>query len=206
MPPSARRRSDGGRGAPRRQRPEDRPIVVLEEAARSVESAVQRGRVTVATHERFQAVALLVRELRDQVGSGGLTEAQRNARLKRINAIATVLARTAARDGSLLTLLADDAARLDGTRSVMREMRLAAGMEAPAEPVKPMNQDQAARAERQVVPQSAISRNLANPFLAPDYSQPPPPRPQTTAARRLGADPPAACGRLRSPLRTPRPV
>ncbi len=157
---------------------------MLEEAARSVESAVQRGRVTLRTRERFQAVALLVRELRDRLAAESLSEAQRTARLKRINEVATVLARTAARDGSLLALLDDDALPLDGTRAVMREIRLDAGMEAPAEPDLPTPETPAARPERRVVPQSVISRQLANPFLAPDFSAPPPPRPQT---RRLSS-------------------
>ena len=86
MAPRARRRSDGGRSAPQQQRQEPGPIPVLEKAARSVEMAVQRGRVTPPTRATFQAVALLVRELRDQIKADELSEAQRNARMKPINA------------------------------------------------------------------------------------------------------------------------
>ncbi len=123
MPPRTRRRADGARSAPRRPRQDERPISVLEDAARSVESVVSRGRLTVGAQERFQAVALLLREMRDALAAESLSEAQRNARLKRINALATVLARTAARDSALLRLLDDDAKPLDGTRAVMRELR-----------------------------------------------------------------------------------
>ncbi len=179
MPPRARRRSDGGRSSSRGQRQEEGPIPVLEKAARGVESAVERGRVTPTTRMTFQAVALLVRELRERVTTGDLSEAQRNARLKPINAIATVLARTAARDGSLLALLAEDAPPLAGSSTVLREMREATGLEAAAEPVAADPALPSARVERRVVPQSVISRQLANPFLAPDFSEPPPPRPQT---------------------------
>ena len=105
-PPPFRRRP---LRAPRRPRADERPITVLEDAARSVESAVSRGRLTLGAQERFQAIALLLRELREGLAAESLSEAQRNARLKRINALATVLARTAARDGALLGLLADDA-------------------------------------------------------------------------------------------------
>ncbi len=183
MPPRARRRSDGGRSAPQRQRPEDRPIAALEEAARSVEVAVQRSRVTPSMRGTFQAVALLVRELRAQVNAENLSETRRNAQLKRINAVATVLARTAARDSSLLALLTDDAAMADETRSVLRELRSSTGLQAAeSEPVAA--EVPSGRQERRVVPQSVISRQLANPFLAPDFSQPPPPRPQT---RRLSS-------------------
>jgi hypothetical protein len=179
VPPRTRRRPDGARSAPRRPRADERPITVLEDAARSVESAVSRGRLTLGAQERFQAIALLLREMREGLAAESLSEAQRNARLKRINALATVLARTAARDGALLGLLADDAKPLDGSRAVMRELRAAAGMEAPPEPEPVEPELFSARAERRVVPQSVISRQLANPFLAPDFSAPPPPRPQT---------------------------
>jgi hypothetical protein len=185
----ARRRSDGGHSAPQSQRQrsgrqEERAVLVLEKAAGSVELAVQRGRVSPAMRGTFQAVALLVRELRDRVMAGDLSEARRNAQLKRINAIATVLARTAARDGSLLALLTEDAVPLDATSSVLREMRLATGLEASADTVVPEPDSPATGSERRVVPQSVISRRLANPFLAPDFSEPPPPRPQ---ARRLSS-------------------
>jgi hypothetical protein len=185
----ARRRSDGGHSAPQSQRQrsgrqEERAVLVLEKAAGSVELAVQRGRVSPAMRGTFQALALLVRELRDRVMAGDLSEARRNAQLKRINAIATVLARTAARDGSLLALLTEDAVPLDATSSVLREMRLATGLEASADTVVPEPDSPATGSERRVVPQSVISRRLANPFLAPDFSEPPPPRPQ---ARRLSS-------------------
>jgi hypothetical protein len=157
---------------------------VLEEAARSVEVAVQRGRVTASMRGTFQAVALLVRELRTQANADGLSETKRNAQLKRINAVATVLARTAARDGALLALLTDDAAMADETRSVARELRQKAGLQAAPEPEPEPTPAGPAKAERRVVPQSVLSRQLANPFLAPDFSQPPPPRPQT---RRLSS-------------------
>ncbi len=184
-----RRRPDGGRPAPARQRQsgarqEVSAVAVLEKAARDVELAVQRGRVTPTMRGTFQAVALLVRELRDRVKTEDLSEARRNAQLKRINAIATILARTAARDGSLLALLTDDAVTLDATSAVLREMRLAAGLTAPAGPATSAPDAPSASTERRVVPQSVISRRLSNPFLAPDFSEPPPPRPQT---RRLSS-------------------
>jgi hypothetical protein len=145
---------------------------VLEKAARGVEMDVERGRVTSSTRSTFQAVALLVRELRSLVTTAAdLSESQRNSRLKPINAIATVLARTAARDGQLLALLADDAAPPAGS-TVLRELRLATGLEGAPEPVAAEPEAQAAKLERRVVPQSVISRQLANPFLAPDFSEP----------------------------------
>ena len=163
-------------------RPAERAIAALEKAARSVEAAVGRGRVTVATRETFQAVALLVRELRERTTEENLSEVQRAARLNRINAIATVLAKTAARDGSLLALLTGNTrntAPFDRPSTALRELRRATGLEAPAEQVAPKPDSPSARSERSVVPQSVISRRLANPFLPPDFSTPPPPKPQT---------------------------
>ncbi|HET7530977.1 MAG TPA: DEAD/DEAH box helicase [Mycobacteriales bacterium] len=171
------RRPAGGRSAAARDRgqrlQDEGPIPALAKAVRGVELAVQRSRVTPTTRATFQAVALLVRELRDQVRAGDMSEAHRGAQMKRIEGIATALARTAARDSSLLRLLTDEAELLSGTRLVMQELRTAAGMEPPAAPAVPQAADAPAREDRRVVPQSVIARQLANPFLAPDYSAAP---------------------------------
>jgi hypothetical protein len=151
---------------------------VLTDAAQGVEQGVRRGKVTGEMRVRFQAVALLVRELRDRVRTGSQSESQRTGQLTRIDGIATVLARTAARDTSLLSLLSDDASPLDGTTEIMRELRQAGGMAAPPEPVETEAAAPAPAVERRVVPQSVISRQLSNPFLAPDFSAAPPPKPR----------------------------
>src|SRR3954451_9579923 len=107
--PAQRQGECGGRqGQGQRQRParqEQGPIPVLAKAVHGVEVAVSRGRVTTTTQATFQAVALLVRELREQAKTEQLSDAARNVAMKRIEGIATVLARTAARNSSLLTLL-----------------------------------------------------------------------------------------------------
>jgi len=171
----ARRPSGGGRPAPQRRnqsrpRSEEGPIPVLAMAAGGVDSAVQRGRVTPTTKATFQAVALLVREIRDQTKTGDLPENRRAEQLKRIEGLATALAKTAARYPSLLTLLSDEAARLPDTNAMLRELRLKAGMEQPEEPVAPDLEMTAGRDERQVLPAQVRARILANPFLPPDYS------------------------------------
>jgi hypothetical protein len=150
-------------------------IPVLSKAVRDVELAVQRGRVGPSVRSTFQAVALLVREEREKAKAEE-TEARRTAQLKRIDTIATVMARTAARDSTLLVLLVDEAPLQDGAKTVMRELRLAGGVEAPPEPVVAEAAAPSVRAERQVVPQSVISRQLSNPFLEPDFSAPLPAR------------------------------
>jgi superfamily II DNA or RNA helicase len=144
---------------------------VLARAVREVETAVQRG-AAVTVRTRFQVVALLVREERARVNADrSLSEAARSGQLKRLDGIATILAQTAARDTSLLALLAEDAVVSEAARSLRREMLASAGIAQPEEeepdPEEPREPQPGA--ERRVVPQSVISRQLANPFLAPDY-------------------------------------
>ena len=71
-------------------------------ATGAVDAAVERARVTPTTRATFQAVALLVRELREQTKTAEVPEFKRAEQMKRIDGLATALARTAARDGSLL--------------------------------------------------------------------------------------------------------
>jgi SNF2-related domain/Helicase conserved C-terminal domain len=165
------------RTAPRNQRrardlDNDGIIPVLARAVREVEAGAQRGPVRPAGRTTFQVVALLVREERARVKADKTSsEAQRAEQLKRLDGIATILARTAARDTSLLVLLAEDAVVSGAAASLRREMLLAAGVEpAPEEVTTTEAVAVTPTTERRVVPQSVVSRQLANPFLAPDYS------------------------------------
>ncbi len=145
-------------------------IPVLARAVREIETAVQRG-AAMSIRTKFQVVALLVREERARVKADEVsTEAHRTAELKRLDGIATILAKSAARDTSLLSLLAEDAVVSDAARSLKREMLRTAGVEAPEEPTPTDPADASATTERRVVPQSVVSRQLANPFLAPDFA------------------------------------
>ena len=150
---------------------------MLTRAVREVELAVQRGRVRPSTRSTFQAIALLVREERARIQADDLSDSRRSEQLKRLEGVAVILARTAARDGSLLSLLTDDAKVLHETQSLLRELRLAAGLQPPSEPTgTPVGVPAAPETERRVVPQSVVSRQLANPFLEPDFSAAPAPR------------------------------
>ncbi|CAN5378849.1 hypothetical protein BH09ACT10_BH09ACT10_04450 [soil metagenome] len=145
---------------------------VLARAVREVETAAQRGALQPSTRTKFQVVALLVREERARVKADQtVTETQRAELLKRLDGVATILAKTAVRDTSLLALLADDAVASDAAKALKRDMTIAAGVEPAPEPVAPAESIAPPSAtERQVVPQSVISRRLANPFLTPDFS------------------------------------
>jgi superfamily II DNA or RNA helicase len=179
--PVQQQRQSEPRRSNQRSRPQDQgPIAAMAQAAAAVDVAVQRKRVTPTTRATFQAIGILVRELRAQAKTERMPEVQRAATLKRIDGLAAALARTSARESSLFALLTDDANLLPGTAAALRELREKAGMakdeveEAPA----PAEFAPPAREERQVVPQSVISRQLANPFLAPDYSAVQAPRPK----------------------------
>ena len=183
-----RPRADAAAGrSPRSQARADQGIVpVLAKAVRDVEAAVERGRPRASTRSTFQAVALLVREERTRLQAQDLPEGRRTEQLKRLDGIATALARTAARDGTLLTLLTEDAQVLPDTRALLRELRAAGGLEVAPEEVPDAPTAAPARPEKQVVPRSVISRQLANPFLEPDFSAPaPPPRPRLLATWEL---------------------
>ena len=171
------RQSGAARTAPRSQRrardlDQDGIIPVLARAVRELETMAQRGRVGPSGRTKFQVVALLVREERARVkADGASSDAQRAEQLKRLDGVATILAKTAARDTSLLALLAEDAVVSDAATSLKRDMLLAAGVEPSPEEVTPTEPAViSAATERRVVPQSVISRQLANPFLAPDFA------------------------------------
>jgi hypothetical protein len=154
-----------------RDRDNEGIIPVLARAVREVEGAVQRGAVTASVRTKFQVVALLVREERARVRSDEtVNETQRAGQLKRLDGVATILAKTAARDTSLLVLLAEDATVSDSARALKRSMLKAAGVEqVEEEPVQAPAAAATQANDRRVVPQSVISRQLANPFLAPDF-------------------------------------
>ena len=148
-------------------------IPVLADIARDVDAALRRPPPRSAVRTQFQVVALLVREERARVmADDSLTAARRTEQLKRLDGVATMLAKTAARDTSLLELLADDAQVSEAARAYKAKVMRVGGLEpeeppapTPAAPTAPMFSSSA-----QVVPRSVISRQLANPFLAPDFS------------------------------------
>jgi superfamily II DNA or RNA helicase len=157
---------------------------LLARTVREVEAAAEGSRVTPAVRTKFQVIALLVREEHARaMGSEAGTKNARADQLKRLDGIATILAKTAVLDPTLLALLAEDAVVSDAARLLKRDMLRAVGIEPapdeipPREPIKT-----SAGTERRVVPQSVVSRRLSNPFLAPDFSGA---RSRTVAPRRL---------------------
>jgi hypothetical protein len=181
------RQSSTRRSAPRNQRRDrdgdrDDVISVLARTVREVEAAVQRGPVTPAVRSKFQRVALMLRDEHARVRADqDSSDTHRAEQLKRLDGVATILAKTAVRDTALLGLLAADAVVSDAARSADRDPRRTVTSD-PAPDAVPPTGPAAASTERRVVPQSVISRQLANPFLAPDFSAV---RPAPTSPRRL---------------------
>jgi superfamily II DNA or RNA helicase len=139
--------------------------------------------VTPAVRTKFQAVALLLRDERARVRAAAGTDSHRAEQLKRLDGIAAILAATAVQDAGLLALLAEGSGVSDAALSLKREMVRDLGIEPAPEEIAPAETATAsAETERRVVPQSVISRQLANPFLAPDFSAAPQ---HTSRPRRL---------------------
>jgi hypothetical protein len=170
----------------RRGRGRDDVNSVLARAVQEVEAALRSGRVTPATRTKFQAVALLLRDERARVqAEENSSDTHRAEQLRRLDGIATILAKSAVRDSGLLMLLAEDAVVSDEARSLKRDMLRTAGIESGADELPPV--EPPATTEHRAVPRSVISRQLANPFLAPDVSavRPSAPRPMRLAAWEL---------------------
>lgn len=184
--PSSRRRS--GSSA---RRDDDAPLIpILARKVREVEAKAQRGKLGPTNRVKFQVIAFLVREERARVKADEEVPAAARAELlKRLDGVATILAKTAARDTSLIQLLEVDQATSPVARRMRRDWLLESGAELPEDeliitdaapvqtPVVP-----AALAERQVIPPQIEARRESNPFLAPDVSLR---APQPTPRRRL---------------------
>src|SRR5699024_11476701 len=122
-----------------------------------------------------------------------LSDSARAELLKRLDGVATILAKTAARDTSLIQLLEVDQATSPVAKRMRRDWLLDAGVELPpedlviddakpkvAEPVVP-----AVAAERAVRPPQVEARIESHPFLAPDPSKvTPAPQPRRRLDRK----------------------
>ncbi|MFL6023131.1 MAG: DEAD/DEAH box helicase [Marmoricola sp.] len=147
-------------------------IPQLARAVREVEAAVERRSIAPSVRTKFQVVALLARQERARIKADPeLTESRRGEELKRLDGIATILAQTAARDSTLFELLREDAMVTDAAKELIRDLQTAAGMEVVEEEPQPVEPSETPEVtERRVIPQAVIARQLANPFLVPDFT------------------------------------
>lgn len=188
---TARKSSSRRRSGSSARRDDDAPLIpILARKVREVEAKAQRGKLGPTNRVKFQVIAFLVREERARVKADEAEPAASRAELlKRLDGVATILAKTAARDTSLIQLLEVDQATSPVARRMRRDWLLESGAELPedeliitdAAPVQTPVVS-AALAERQVVPPQIEARRESNPFLAPDVSLR---APQPTPRRRL---------------------
>ncbi|MCD2443850.1 DEAD/DEAH box helicase [Agromyces sp. SYSU K20354] len=159
-----------------RSRDDDAPIIpILARKVREVEQKAQKGKLGPTNRTKFQVIALLMREERARVkADADVADAARVELLKRLDGIAQILAKTAARDTSLIALLEPDASISTVAQRFRRDWLLESGAElSPDELIITREPEvKLELAENQVIPASVRSRQLANPFLAPDFSQP----------------------------------
>ena len=191
---TARRRGQSRGSSARRD--DDAPLIpILARKVREVEAKSQRGKLGPTNRVKFQVIAFLVREERARVKADeAVPTAARAELLKRLDGVATILAKTAARDTSLIQLLEVDQATSPVAKRMRRDWLLESGAELPEDeliitdaakttqnwsgtPVVP-----AALAERQVMPPQIEARRESNPFLAPDAALR---APASSARRRL---------------------
>lgn len=158
-----------------RSRDDDAPIIpILARKVREVEQKAQKNKLGPTNRTKFQVIALLMREERARVkGDGDLGDGARAELLKRLDGIAQILAKTAARDTSLITLLEPDASISTVAQRFRRDWLLESGAELSEDELIIVREPEPAPelGQNQVIPKSVKSRQLANPFLAPDFSR-----------------------------------
>lgn len=173
--------SNAKQGTKRKHSHNEGIIPLLARAVREVEAGAQRGKANAQNRTKFHVIALLMREEHARLKTDeSVTDAERSETMKRLDGVAGILAKTAARDTSLITLLEPGATIPEATRALRRKMLAQAGIEVPEEPtVKEPEQPfvPPELAERQVVPQGIQQRVRSNPFLTPDLSEPSKPTP-----------------------------
>lgn len=168
-------KSTGNRSSQRRRPHQDETgiIPVLARVVRGIENAADRGKVNAANRVRYRVVAVLAREERARIKTdASLTDAERTKELTRLDGIATIMAKTAARDSSLIQLLTDSAPLSPAQQEVRRTLLIEAGAPLAPEDLVVVTEPEAkpAAEERRVVPQSVRQYQMSNPFMAPDFS------------------------------------
>lgn len=115
----------------RRQHQDETGIIpVLARTVRTIENSAERGKVSPSNRTRFRVVAVLVREERARIkGDTGTTDAERTKELTRLDGIATIMAKTASRDTTLIQLLTDNAPLTPAAQEMRRTMLMEAGSE-----------------------------------------------------------------------------
>ena len=166
-------RAQSAKRARRKPMDDEGIIPILARAVREVEAAASRGKVTAHNRVKFQVAALLVRDERQRVkDDASVSAVERQEVLKRLDGLAAIMAKTAARDTSLISLLAPDAKISDAAKKLRRDFRVASGVELAPDELIIVEEATNPPAElaKQVIPASVRQAQLANPFMAPDFA------------------------------------
>lgn len=173
-------RSGGSRNSSRNRALDNTGLIpILARKVREVEAKAVTGKKVGPTNRtKFQVIAFLVREERARVKADPeLNDGSRAEQLKRLDGVATILAKTAARDTSLIALLEVDHATSPVAQKMRRDWLVESGTEVnpddliiTTEAPKPAVILPPELAEKQVLPASVKSRLKSNPFLEPDFS------------------------------------
>lgn len=169
-----------------RLKDDDAPLIpILARKVREVEAKAQKGKVGPTNRTKFQVIALLMREERARIKTDvRMNDAQRSERLKRLDGIAQILAKTAARDTSLLSLLEPDASLSPVAQRFRRDWLLESGAALSPDELIISREPEAKKEpvlENQVIPPSVPAYVRAHPFIAPDLA----PAPAAVVPRRL---------------------
>jgi hypothetical protein len=156
-------------------------IPILARKVREVEAKAATGKKVGPTNRtKFQVIAFLVREERARIKSdSAMSDKDRAEQIKRLDGVATILAKTAARDTSLITLLEVDHSTSPVAQKMRRDWLLESGAEVAAEDLiittEKTTPDVALTpelAEKQVLPVSVKARLRSTPFMAPVFNAP----------------------------------
>jgi len=160
-----------------RRRTDAAPLIpLLARRVREVEARASRGKLGPTNRTRFQVIAMLVRDERSRIRhEESLSGGARTELLKRLDGIATILARTATRDTSVLNLLDPEAEPSRAAQEMRNEWLESVGIELTEEQrriknVLPKRVISASIAEKQVVPASVTQRRREVAFQPPVFA------------------------------------
>ena len=159
-------------------------IPILARKVREVEAKAQTGKKVGPTNRtKFQVIAFLVREERARVKTDPeLTDSSRSEQMKRLDGVATILAKTAARDTSLITLLEEDHATSSVAQKMRRDWLVESGTIIAPEDLIITTEAHVPKithvlspelAVKQVLPLSVKARLRSMPFLEPEFATTP---------------------------------
>jgi hypothetical protein len=156
-------------------------IPILARKVREVEAKAATGKKVGPTNRtKFQVIAFLVREEHARIKADAtLSDKDRAEQIKRLDGVATILAKTAARDTSLITLLEVDHSTSPVAQKMRRDWLLESGAEVAAEDLIITTEKTTPDvtltpelAEKQVLPVSVKARLRSTPFMAPVFTTP----------------------------------